>query len=196
MKTNKLIALFIVALLPFSACREAETDRLEAGSRYVDVPITLGREDEGEDGTRSLVDIEVENFQKAALFAFDAKTGTVLTYTGGKDGEAVAAFPRTKNFSWSLPTGITLDIYAIVNYGDLDLASYARPGLKKSELEGLRFTSRNPSELKQLETEGYGMPMAGIKEGVFLSSPGDGLEIPVKKLYAKDNLWFDLSRIE
>ena len=199
MKTNKLIALFLGALLPFSACREAGPDLPEADARYVDVTVTLGREDETEEGTRSIVDIEVEHFQKAALFAFDAQTGTLLTYTpgsGGQPGEPVAAFPRQKNFSWSLPTGIALDIYALVNYGDLDLASYARPGLKKAELEALRFTSRNPSELKRLETEGYGMPMAGIKEGVFLTSPGDGLEIPVKKLYAKYNLWFDLSRIE
>ena len=199
MKTNRLIALFIGALLPFSACREAGPDLPEAVARYVDVTVTLGREDEAEDGTRSIVDIEVENFQKAALFAFDAKTGAILTYTpgsGGQPGEPVAAFPRQKNFSWSLPTGIAMDIYAIVNYGELDLASYARPGLKKAELEALRFTSRNPSELKRLETEGYGMPMAGVKEGVFLTSPGDGLEIPVKKLYAKYNLWFDLSRIE
>ena len=199
MKKNKLIALSIGALLPFAACREAEPERPAADARYIDVAVTLGREGEQEDGTRSIVDIEVENFQKAALFAFDAKTGAVLTYTpgsGGQEGAPVAAFPRQKNFSWSLPTGVTMDIYAVVNYGDLDLASYARPGLKKAELEALRFSSRNPSELKRLETEGYGMPMAGVKEGVFLTSPGDGLEIPVKKLYAKYNLWFDLSRIE
>ena len=167
--------MFIGALLPFSACREAGPDLPEADARYVDVTVTLGREDEAEDGTRSIVDIEVENFQKAALFAFDAKKGTILIYTpgsGGQDGAPVAVFPRQK------------------------IASYARPGLKKAELEALRFTSRNPSELKRLETEGYGMPMAGVKEGVFLTSPGDGLEIPVKKLYAKYNLWFDLSRIE
>ena len=196
MKTTSFIALFIGAILPFTACREAEPERPGTEPRYVDIPVSLGREDETQEGTRSIVDIEVENFQKAALFAFDAKTGTVLTYTGGKDGEAVATFPRAKNFSWSLPTGVTLDIYAIVNYGDLDLESFARPGLKKAELEALRFISRNPSELKRLETEGYGMPMAGIKEGVYLTSPSDGLEIPVKKLYAKYNLWFDLSRIE
>jgi len=196
MKTTQLIALFIGAVLPFTACREAEPERPGTEARYVNIPVSLGRENEAADGTRSIVDIEVENFQKAALFALDAKTGTILTYTGAKDGEPIAAFPKAKNFSWSLPTGVTLDIYAIVNYGDMDLESYARPGLKKAELEALRFISRNPSELKRLETEGYGMPMAGIKEGVYLTSPGDGLEIPVKKLYAKYNLWFDLSRIE
>ena len=199
MKTNKLITFLMGAVLPFSACQEAEWDRPETKERYVDVSVSLGQADESEDGTRSIVDIEVENFQKAALFAFDAKTGEVLTYTqgsGGQVGTPIAAFPHQKSFSWSLPTGKGMDIYAIVNYGDLDLASYAHPGLKKTELEALHFSSRTPSELKRLETEGYGMPMAGIKEGVFLTSPGDGLEIPVKKLYAKYNLYFDLSRIE
>lgn len=198
MRTSKLITFLMGAVLSFSACRETEWDRPE-NNRFIDVSVSLGQVDELEDGTRSIVDIEVENYQKAALFAFDAKTGELLTYTpgsGGQTGSAVAIFPEKKSFSWSLPTEKKMDIYAIVNYGDMDLASFARPGLKKAELEALRFTSRNPTELKKLETEGYGMPMAGIKEGVFLTSPGDGLEIPVKKLYAKYNLYFDLSRIE
>ena len=198
MKTSKLITFIMGAVLSFSACRETELDR-PVNDRFIDVSVSLGQVNESEDGTRSIVDIEVENYQKAALFAFDAKTGELLTYTpgsGGQAGTAVAIFPEQKSFSWSLPTEKKMDIYAIVNYGDMDLTSYARPGLKKSELEALRFTSRSPSELKKLETEGYGMPMAGIKEGVFLTSPGDGLEIPVKKLYAKYNLYFDLSRIE
>ena len=198
MKTSKLITFLMGAVLSFSACRETEWDRPE-NNRFIDVSVSLGQVDESEDGTRSIVDIEVENYQKAALFAFDAKTGELLTYTpgsGGQTGSAVAIFPEKKSFSWSLPTEKKMDIYAIVNYGDMDLVSFARPGLKKAELEALRSTSRNPTELKKLETEGYGMPMAGIKEGVFLTSPGDGLEIPVKKLYAKYNLYFDLSRIE
>ena len=198
MKTSKLITFLMGAVLSFSACRETEWDRPE-NNRFIDVSVSLGQVDESEDGTRSIVDIEVENYQKAALFAFDAKTGELLTYTpgsGGQTGSAVAIFPEQKSFSWSLPTEKEMDIYAIVNYGDMDLVSFARPGLKKAELEALRFTSRNPTELKKLETEGYGMPMAGIKEGVFLTSPGDGLEIPVKKLYAKYNLYFDLSRIK
>ena len=197
MKTNKLIALFIGAFLPFTACRQAEPDRLEADARFIDVTVSVGREDESE-GTRSLVDIQVENFQKAALFAFDPGTGVLLTRasTVGGQAEPVAVFPTKPSFSWSLPTDREMDIYAIVNYGDLDLESYAREGLKKAELEALRFTSRSPSELKRLETTGYGMPMAGIREGVLLTSYGQGLEIPVKKLYAKYNLYFDLSRIE
>ena len=195
MKMNKLIAFFLGAVLPFAACREAEPGQPETEARFTDVTVSLGREDSS-DGTRSLVDIQVENFQKAALFAFDAGTGVLLTRTVGQATEPVAVFPTSPRFSWSLPLDREMDIYAIVNYGDLDLESYAREGMEKSELEVLRFTSRNPSELKRLETTGYGMPMAGILEGVRLTSYGQGLEIPVKKLYAKYNLYFDLSRIE
>ena len=199
MKTSKLITLLMVIFLPFSACREADCGPSESPDRYVDISVSLGMAGEAETDTRSIVDIEVERFQKAALFAFDAQTGLLLTYTpgsGGQDGAPIAIFTQSKNFSWSLPTGKEMDIYAIINFGDMDLTSFARSGLRKSELEALRFTSRSPSELKRLETEGYGMPMAGIKKSVYLTSPGDGLEIPVKKLYAKYNLYFDLSRIE
>lgn len=199
MKTNTLISLIIGTILSFSACKETEWNHPEIDNRYVDVNVSIGRDEEAQDSTRSIVDIEIENFQKAALFAFDSKTGMLLSYTpgsGGQDGKPVAIFPKSKSFSWSLPTGKEMDIYTIVNYGDLDLTSFARANLKKAELEELRFTSRNPSELKRLETDHQGMPMAGIKEGVFLTSPEDGLVIPVKKLFAKYNLYFDLSRIE
>ena len=197
MKTNKFIPFILGALIPFSACRETEPDQPETRSRYVDVAVTIGQADEAA-GSRSIVDIQVENFQKAALFAFDAATGTLLTRPSEMGGtpEPIAAFPRQRDFSWSLPTGVPMDIYTVVNYGDMDLESYARAGLKNTDLEALRFTSANPSELKRLETAGYGMPMAGVKEGVVLDSYGEGLEIPVKKLFAKYNLYFDLSRIE
>ena len=198
MKTNKLIRLILGAIIPFTACRESELDQPEAQCRYIDVAVSLGQASETE-STRSIVDIQVENFQKAALFAFDAGTGELLTRTteaGDGTPEPVVAFPRQRDFNWSLPTGVRMDIYAIVNYGDMDLESNAHAGLKKADLEALRFNSSSPSELKRLETAGYGMPMAGIKEGVVLESYGQGLQIAVKKLYAKYNLYFDLSRIE
>ena len=198
MNTNKLIPLILGAILPFSACRESEPEQPETRHHYVEVAVSLAQAGEAE-SSRSIVDIQVENFQKAALFAFDAGTGVLLTRapeTGEGTPEPVVAFPRQQDFNWSLPTNVRMDIYAIVNYGDLDLESYARAGLKKADLESIRFTSGSPSELKQLETSGYGMPMAGVKEGVLLDSYGEGLQIAVKKLYAKYNLYFDLSRIE
>ena len=193
-----MTAALLGAALASSAC-QTEPDRTEPAVRYIDVQVSLGQADDEGNDTRSMVDIGVENFQKAALFAFDAETGTLLVRPSESHPDQmvpVVVFPTKKNFSWSLPIGRKMDIYAIVNYGDLDMESYAREGLHKSSLEALYFTSAGPSELKQLETSGYGMPMAGIRKGVELSASGQGLDITVKKLYAKYNLYFDLSRIE
>ena len=186
--------LFLSALLcgaALASCRQACPENPETPVRMTEVAVTLGQAGETDD-TRSLVDIEVEHFQKAALFAFDAETGLLLTTSGG----TVTVFPTRKTFNWSLPVNRDMDIYAIVNYGDLDMESFARAGIRKAELEALRFTSSGPSELKQLETAGQGMPMAGIRKGVRLTASGASLTIPVKKLYAKYNVYFDLSRIE
>ena len=173
-----------------ASCRQAGPELPETPLRMREVTVTLGQAGETEE-TRSIVDIGVEDFQKAALFAFDPQTGLLLT---GPDG-TVSAFPTRKTFNWPLPVNTDMDIYAIVNYGDLDMASFARTGLHRSELEALRFTSRGPSALKQLETAGQGMPMAGIRRGVRLTAAGASLDIAVKKLYAKYNLYFDLSRV-
>ena len=100
MKTNKLITILMGALLSFPACRETEWDRPENKDRYIDVSVTLGQFDESEDGTRSIVDIEIEHFQKAALFAFDAMTGELITYTPGSGRQAnPSPFFRNKKTS-------------------------------------------------------------------------------------------------
>ena len=193
---NSLLPLIIFSLALLPACHHPEPESPDGAKRFAEIAVSLGQAD-GEDETRSMVDIDVENFQKAALFAFDPETGLLLTREDAGSGvQPVVAFPLQKSFNWVLPLEVRMDIYAIVNYGDLDLGSLAREGLRKSDLEALRFTSRSPSELKQLETAGYGMPMAGIRKGVRLENSGQGLEVAVKKLYAKYNLYFDLSRIE
>ena len=93
MKSSKLITLLIGAILSFPACRETEWDRAETKDRFIDVPVSLGQINESDDDTRSIVDIEVENFQKAALFAFDAKTGEILTYTREAEGRLGLPLP-------------------------------------------------------------------------------------------------------
>lgn len=198
MNIKTLIAIVGGAVIGTSACRQALSEEPMDKTLYREVTVSL---DEGmeDTGTRSIVSIEIEDFQKAALFAFDPGTGTLLTYgadAGLDEGRPVAMETTKQSFSWFLPIDTKMDIYAIVNYGDLDLASYMRSGLKASELEALRFTSSGPTELKRLETSGAGMPMSGIEKGVRLTSAGQGLTVHVKKLYAKFNIWFDLSRVE
>mgnify|MGYP002621756241 FL=1 len=174
--------------LVLPACRPEEDSPQGRPLRFVDIPVSLSCEGD----TRSMVDIGVEDFQKAALFAFDAGTGLLLENADAP----VVAFPTRKEFNWSLPENVDMDIYVIVNYGEEDLASFAREGLHESELEALRFTSETPSALKRLETEGFGLPMAGVRRSLRISGSGQSLTLTVKKLYAKYNLYFDLSQIQ
>ena len=198
MKIKLFLLAAFGAVLSLSGCRPEQDGPSEDRTVYREVAVSLGQADE-EPGTRSLVSIDIEHFQKAALFAFDPQTGGLLSYgpeAGLDEGRPIAVETQLQRFNWTLPVNTEMDIYAIVNYGGLDMASYIRTGLKKSELEVLRFTSTGPSELKRLETSGAGMPMAGIEKDIRLSAAGEGLTVHVKKLYAKFNIWFDLSRVE
>ncbi|MBQ9192622.1 MAG: DUF4906 domain-containing protein [Bacteroidales bacterium] len=184
--------------LALSACRRELPEPATEKETYREVAVRLGPQDD-QDPTRSIVSIDIENFQKAALFAFDPGSGHLLSYgseAGLDSGSPIALETRRQHFSWTLPTNREMDIYAIVNYGELDISSFFRNGLRKEELEALRFQSGGPSELKRLETSGAGMPMAGIEPGIRLSNAGESLTVHVRKLYAKFNIWFDLSRVE
>jgi predicted small lipoprotein YifL len=200
MKNKFLQFIILLASLGLASCGQQEADPVGTLSpAYRCFQVQLGQADDTDAGTRSLVSIDVENFQKAALFALDPQTGTVLTYAenaGDRSGEPVAILTTRQTFSWALPTGTAMDIYAIVNYGGLDMESFFRKNLQRNELESLKFSSKGPSELRTLESSGQGLPMAGIKRQVVLSSTSEGLTIRVRKLYAKYNLYFDLSRVE
>lgn len=198
MKIKSFLFAVFGAVLSLSGCRTEQGGQSDGPTAYRAVAVSVGQADENPE-TRSIVSIDIENFQKAALFAFDSGTGKLLAYgpeAGLDEGRPIAVETLKQNFSWTLPINTGMDIYAIVNYGDLDIASYIRTNLTRSELEALTFTSASPSELKRLETSGAGMPMAGIEKGIRLSSAGEGLTVHVKKLYAKFNIWFDLSRVE
>lgn len=69
---------------------------------YIDVPVSVG-EDDGSPDTKSLVSIEVEDFHKAALFAFKASDHKILpSQTGG----TLTLTTEEKTFSWSLPSNV------------------------------------------------------------------------------------------
>ncbi|MBO5563816.1 MAG: hypothetical protein J5939_08915, partial [Bacteroidales bacterium] len=79
MNIKTLIAIVGGAVIGTSACRQALSEEPMDKTLYREVTVSLheGMEDTG---TRSIVSIEIEDFQKAALFAFDPGTGTLLTY--------------------------------------------------------------------------------------------------------------------
>ena len=74
MKIKLFLLAAFGAVLSLSGCRPEQDGPSEDRTVYREVAVSLGQADE-EPGTRSLVSIDIEHFQKAALFAFDPQTG-------------------------------------------------------------------------------------------------------------------------
>lgn len=192
---KKLIGyLLIVFSLLAVACVKEKGGPEQEPVVLAEVPVDIGNEDlSGDDATKSQVSVEAERFQKAALFAFYAsgsKAGKIITV----DGSPIVKETTSKTFSWALPLNVKMNIYVIANYGDLDLSSQlASTSLTVSDLESLTFSCANSTALRNLELEGYGLPMAGIKYDVTLSAGNTALSLKVKKLFARYDFYFDAS---
>lgn len=189
--------LFFAALfsLAITGCQQAQVPFPEQPI-FRDFAVNIG-----EDGTRSLVSIKAEDFQEACLFAFDAASDEVLTYpehAGDLEGTRPIAIHTTqKSFNWALPIGRALDIYVIVNYGaelGSTLDSYlADSNLTKSTLNALTFTALDNVYMSDIEAAG--IPMSGVVHTT-LANENSPVNVTVKRLYARYNLWFDLTDLE
>ena len=186
-----LAAALAALLLPTSCLKE--TSGAGPGERAPLVSVELSLDEKAPDGdgaatTKSLVSVEAESFQKAALFAFDASSGRILL----DGGTPLTKVTTTKTLSWSLPAGVTVDLYTLANYGDLDLTPYlSNASLRESDLEALRFSCPDGEAFAALGRSGYGIPMAGVAKGVLISAGNGPLTLEVKRLFARYDFFFD-----
>ena len=188
MKKVFLYLSLALAMTLAAGCVKEKAGPEEKPLVFAEVPVDIGEEETDSPETKSLISIDAERLQKAALFAFRASDGKIIV----NGGSPVVKETTSKNFSWSLPLNLSMDIYVIANYGDLDLSAYlSSTTLTESDLEALTFSCSNGTELRQLDTEGYGLPMAGIKSDVVLTSGNTGLNLKVKKLFARYDFYFD-----
>lgn len=179
-------------LAAFGCVKEKDSGQPEEPMTMVEVPVDIGEAGYSGADTKSLISIEAERFQKGALFAFDATSHKILLY----QGSPIVKTTESKTFSWSLPVNVKMNIYIIANYGDLDLSDYlANTSLTESDLQSLTFICANGTQLKQLEQEGYGLPMAGIKYDVTLTPNNTSLSLKVKKLFARYDFYFNASAL-
>ncbi len=200
MKRLHFIILGLTALLFGAACQRENPEDLVPAVRFGSVPVSLEQAaSEGE--TRSLVSIDVEDFQVASLFAFYHNTGQIAVYpehAGDLENSGPVAIEVTqKSFNWALPIGEPLDIYVIVNYGNAlasTLAGYrSNANLAKSTLDALKFSVANFSTMSDIAANG--IPMAGVVSTT-LANANSPLNVAVKRLYARYNLYFDLSDLQ
>lgn len=200
MKRLHSIFLGLAALVAGAACQRENPEDTTPAVRFGSVPVSL--EQSVSDGeTRSLVSIDVEDFQVASLFAFYHNTGQIAVYpdhAGDLEGSGPVAIEVTqKSFNWALPLDQPLDIYVIVNYGDAlssTLAGYrANANLTKSVLDALKFNVANFNTMSDIAANG--IPMAGIVSTT-LTNVNSPLNVTVKRLYARYNIYFDLSELQ
>ena len=170
---------------------------------YSNFEVSLSGDTSGSD-TKSLIDQVTESrFDKAMLFAFD-KNGNILTYgpnAGELEGLPIITSTASKSFVWPLPLNTAMDIYTIVNFGTMDLSSYNKANLTRAELEELTFSCASANDLIKLastEDEGYGIPQSGILEvsANDLKTGTESLSIKIRRVFARFDLYFDLSELE
>ena len=150
---RKTIVPFTALLLLAAGCEPEREAAVTPQPRFADIPVDIGSDALGENGpgTRSLISVDAERFRDAYLFAFDAATSKVLTYpehAGDLEGTApVAIYTMEKSFNWALPVGTAMDIWAVVNPGDGEIASFLEscakdPGIIESDLYGEKLLFR------------------------------------------------------
>ena len=186
---KKSLFFSLAVLIGLTACEKVQEqntdpDVLGPDVQFTTVSVDLGM-DNGDD-TKSLVSIDTENFRNAILFAMNPSTGKVWS----QDGNPLIIETTEKSFDWNLPLNTAMDIYCIENFGPLNVSSLKTTNLTKANLEALNYTCASVASFQSLETSNYGLPKAGIKTGVTLTSSSSNFTIKVKNLYAKYNIAF------
>ena len=190
MKKRLLLTLVPTVLLASGCGREVDFSQTRDRLEYAPVTVRIAAEEDGPD-TRSLIPAEAERFRNAALFAF-GNDGRILAYRDIEGGKNVAIEVTRKSFDWILPMNTDLEIYVLVNYTSLaDLGlSLSNPNLTRSDLDNLTFTCPTVSAFSRLEASR--LPMTGTVRKT-ITNYGDGLEITVKRLFARYDILFDAS---
>lgn len=200
--------LGIILGLLAAGCQREDVKDSASEVEYGTFEISIGQ-DNGNDfvdpETRSLISIETEDFVDAFLFAFDASTKKVLTYpeyAGDLYGTGpVAIYTTQKTFNWALPINKSMDVWVVVNAGEQFTTflngCLSNANLTENNLYGtnMMFTCESGTQLKRLDTQGFGIPMSGQMNGISLASTSSTLSVRVKRLFAKYNIYFDTSAL-
>ncbi|MBR1575703.1 MAG: DUF4906 domain-containing protein [Bacteroidales bacterium] len=188
---KKNLCFLSVAVLLMAGCIHEPGGEIPTAEKvFAEIHMTLGSE-EDDAGTRSQLSVTgAERFCRAMLFAFDHDSGKILL----EDGIPCVKYIESTDFSWMLPLNTPLDILTLVNYGNMDLDRYIRDaGLTRPALAEALVFRCTPSSFLELDDSGYGLPMAGILDGITLFSSSDPVTIKVKKLFARYDFFFDLT---
>ena len=198
---KKFISFTLIVAALLSGCRNGELDsglapeKAVQSERYSRIPVNLML-DHGDAlaPTKSIVSVDEAEVRSVAMFAFGAD-GKVLLYdedAGEKAGTPIIAVSDGNAFEWELPVFEDVTVYALANYGDMDLSSCKKASLTIKDLEALKYTCKTVSQMQKIEQSG--IPMSGVI--TVNLTPTDTFRMPLRKLYAKYIFNLDLSGFE
>ena len=178
-----------------------ESPALPAAVEYVNVGLHFSGSQDGDGhATKTVLGPECEDIKRIIAFAFGAN-GIILTYgsnAGSLSGQNIVLKKTETIDTWTLPTNTAMDLYVIANPSD---GQYNDSGFVNSitcrdDLEAAVF-SCSQSDLAGIASNDLGIPKAGTLHVVSgdISTDDCSLIIPLKNLFAKYSLSFDLSQI-
>ena len=120
----KIIATALSIIMAYS-CQEREIHTQDISALMDDELYAIHTFSIGPDETvptRSSLTTDTDEIKTICAFAFDAATGKLLRYKAGagqnRPGDPVMIYAEGRtDFEWTLPLGVTMDIYAVCNIG-------------------------------------------------------------------------------
>lgn len=183
---KKVLFFLVPVLMCLVGCQQEQFVDNSKPIEFATFSINVGQTSEASQGdvdTKSIINLDSENFHTAALFAF---------YQDGSETKCLTAHPDKPVFNWDLPLRTQMSIYCLYNYDNesvvQSLLNGASNAIKtKTDLEAMVF-SCPASTFSSLNASG--LPKAGIRyvEANELTTGNEVLKIVVKNLFAKFNI--------
>ena len=200
------LPFFIGLLLLAVSCQMEEPigeqpEALPPQVEYVNVGLKLVGSSGGEHaGTKSVLGTGCEDIKRIIAFAFGSD-GNILKYganAGSLSGQNIVLKKTEAIDTWTLPTGTAMELCVIANPTDVqyDDPSFVNTITCRDDLDAAVY-SCTKAELAGIAANDLGIPKAGtlaVASGD-ISTDDCSLIIPLKNLFAKYSLSFDLSQI-
>lgn len=183
---KKVLFSLVLVLMCLVGCQQEQFVDNSKPIEFATFSINVGQTSEASQGdvdTKSIINLDSENFHTAALFAF---------YQDGGETKCLTAHPDKPVFNWDLPLRTQMAIYCLYNYDNESVVQSLLNGASnatktKTDLEAMVF-SCPASTFSSLNVSG--LPKAGIRyvEANELTTGNEVLKIVVKNLFAKFNI--------
>ena len=182
---------------PIGDTRETPPGTIE----YVDVGLSFsGASNEDGADTKTVLNTACEDIKRIIAFAFGSD-GNLLTYgsnAGSLAGQSIILKKTGTIDTWTLPTGTAMELCVIANPtdGQYNNAGFVNSITCRDDLDAVAY-SCTKTDLAAIATNDRGIPKAGTLsvESGDITTDDCALSIPLKNLFAKYSLSFDLSQI-